>query len=166
MPYIIKKFGNRGYKVCKRLDTNKCFSNKPITLQNAQKQLKAIGISESKTGGATKIFNSFIEQLKDINFKPEVYLNVVKKIAKSKGYNPDKLTFSNNPKKKLNYDGVDFGAVNYGDFIIWSFLELNNEVEDGYAKIKRKNYRKRAIDIMKKTKDKYSPASLSFYLLW
>jgi hypothetical protein len=43
MPYLIKKFKD-GYKVCKRDNIKKCFSNNPIPLENAKKQLKAIGM--------------------------------------------------------------------------------------------------------------------------
>jgi hypothetical protein len=48
MPYIIKEF-KKGFKVCKKDDPSKCFSKKPIPKINAEKQLKAIGMSE---GGA------------------------------------------------------------------------------------------------------------------
>ena len=44
MPYKIKEFKN-GFKVCKK-DDSKCFSNEPLTLQTATKQLKAIEINE------------------------------------------------------------------------------------------------------------------------
>ena len=43
MPYLIKKFKD-GYKVCKKNNIKKCFSNNPIPLENAKKQLKAIGM--------------------------------------------------------------------------------------------------------------------------
>ena len=49
MPYTIKKFKN-GYKVCKK-DETKCFSNEPLTKENATKQMQAIVISEEKKGG-------------------------------------------------------------------------------------------------------------------
>ncbi len=50
MPYIIKKFKD-GYKVCKKDEPNECFSNDPIPLENAEKQKKAIEISEHMNGG-------------------------------------------------------------------------------------------------------------------
>ena len=46
MPYKILNF-EFGYKVCKKNNPKKCFSNKPLTLEKAKKQLKAIGISEA-----------------------------------------------------------------------------------------------------------------------
>ena len=53
MPYVIRKF-KTGYKVCKKNEPNKCFSNKPIPLENAQKQLKAIGMNDHLKGGDKK----------------------------------------------------------------------------------------------------------------
>lgn len=47
MPYIIKKVrGKTGYKVCKKANTNVCFSKKPLTLTKAKKQIVAIILSE------------------------------------------------------------------------------------------------------------------------
>ena len=49
MPYIIRKSkakSKRGYKVCKKNNTRKCFSKKPLSLKRAKKQMKAIIISE------------------------------------------------------------------------------------------------------------------------
>ena len=48
MPYTIRKFKN-GYRVCLVSDTSKCFSNKPLTQDNAERQLKAIAINELKS---------------------------------------------------------------------------------------------------------------------
>ncbi len=45
MPYQIKKVNN-GFKVCKKDNPHKCFSKKPLTKENAKKQLKAIGLNE------------------------------------------------------------------------------------------------------------------------
>ena len=42
MPYIIKKVSKTGYKVCKIKGDKKCFSNKPLPLSNAKKQLKVL----------------------------------------------------------------------------------------------------------------------------
>jgi len=49
MPYRIVKTKN-GYKVCKA-DMSKCFSKKPLPKETAEKQMKAIIINETKTGG-------------------------------------------------------------------------------------------------------------------
>jgi len=50
MPYIIKKIKD-GFKVCKKTNPNKCFSNKPLSKSKAMKQEKAIIISEIKKKG-------------------------------------------------------------------------------------------------------------------
>lgn len=42
MPYFLRKLAN-GYKVC---DANRCFSKKPISFKQAQKQRVAIALSE------------------------------------------------------------------------------------------------------------------------
>ena len=47
MPYILKKLKD-GYKVCLKAHPNVCFSNKTLSKEMAIKQMKAIGISESK----------------------------------------------------------------------------------------------------------------------
>ena len=47
MPYFLKKLKN-GYKVCKTLEPNKCFSKKPLPKAKAIKQMKAIGMSGKK----------------------------------------------------------------------------------------------------------------------
>jgi hypothetical protein len=46
MPYIIKK-QQSGFKVCKKSNPSKCFSNKPLTKKKAIKQLAAIKMNES-----------------------------------------------------------------------------------------------------------------------
>lgn len=48
MPYKIEKVGKSGFKVC---DSNRCFSNKPLTKKNAERQRIAIALSESKKTG-------------------------------------------------------------------------------------------------------------------
>ena len=94
------------------------------------------------------------------NFDKDKYLRIAKSTAKKAGYNPKLLKFSTNPKKKLNYNGIDFGASGYGDFIIYKLTDPK------IADKKRENYRKRAKKVMSETNDKFSPASLSYYILW
>lgn len=50
MPYILKRFKN-GYKVCKKSDSDICFSKEPLPLETAEKQKTAIQISEAKEDG-------------------------------------------------------------------------------------------------------------------
>ena len=47
MPYELKRF-ETGFKVC---DKRRCFSNKPLSFNQAQKQRVAIAISESRKSG-------------------------------------------------------------------------------------------------------------------
>lgn len=49
MPYLLKKVKD-GYKVCKKSDPSKCFSEKALTKTKAAKQLQAINISEHEGG--------------------------------------------------------------------------------------------------------------------
>ena len=64
MPFIIKHVDN-GFKVCKKDNTNKCFSNDAIPLENAIKQKKAIEINEGGRVNKEKIKLS--KKLKDIS---------------------------------------------------------------------------------------------------
>jgi hypothetical protein len=54
MPYVIKKFGKK-YKVCKT--SGKCFSKKPIPLERAKRQRKALYANEK---------NSFVDTVYQI----------------------------------------------------------------------------------------------------
>jgi len=156
MPYKIKKFNN-GYKVCK-LNNDKCFSNKNLSLENAKKQMKAIIYNENK--------NLFKKQLNEYKLTLEEYLNLAKIKAKLNNYNPNLLSISNDGKHKLNYDGINFGKISYKDKIIYAWLEFLNKIDDGTTKLKSNNYRKRSYNVMKKTNNNLSPASLSYYILW
>lgn len=110
--------------------------------------------------------NLFIRQLDKLNIDYKEYLKIAKQTAKKAGYNPLLLNFSDKKNKKLNYNGVDFGAVNYNDFIIYKFLEKRGEIPDGMSLKKQNQYRKRAYQVMVESDNKYSPASLSYYILW
>ena len=54
MPYIIKQVAPRGYKVCKEVEPDHCFSKKPLPKKTATKQRIAIIISESKSSKKSK----------------------------------------------------------------------------------------------------------------
>ena len=77
MPYIIKTVNN-GYKVCKKDEPNKCFSNKPLPKETAIKQEKAIILSELE-GGALTHRQNFIKKYK-LEDKP-YSLNELSKIS-------------------------------------------------------------------------------------
>lgn len=92
--------------------------------------------------------------------EPYIYLDIVRDRANNQGYNPSLLHFSNDEKKKLNYAGVDFGASNYKDYIIYALTEPEK------ATRKRENYWKRAEKVARDTRDMLSPANLSLRILW
>ncbi len=121
-------------------------------------------VKPTMTGtGKNKIFKN---QLEEIDLTPENYLNLVKIVAEHRKYNPNLLKIADDGIHKLEYNNVKFGRVGYNDKIIYSWLEKLKEVPEGTTKKKYINYRKRAREIMQKTKNKYSPASLSFNLIW
>jgi hypothetical protein len=89
MPYIIKEVDN-GYKVCKKDEADKCFSKKPLTNNNANKQLKAIEINEHLEGSGNldyviaiptynrtdKLQEKTLKLLNEYNIKNKIYIIV------------------------------------------------------------------------------------------
>jgi len=110
--------------------------------------------------------NEFSKFLKGVDLTLNKYLKMARFVAKNRGYDPDLLNISDDGIHKLNYDGVGFGRVGYNDKIIYTWLEHNNKIPEGTAKLKYTNYRKRAIKVMKETNNKFSRASLSYFILW
>jgi DNA adenine methylase len=108
----------------------------------------------------------FTTQLKSLGIKPSDYLKIAKYNAELKGYNKNLLTISKDGIHKLDYNGIKFGRTGYNDFILYLFYVNRRNLPVSYAFDKRKNYRKRAKKVMEQTKDKFSPASLSFQILW
>ena len=73
MPYQILEKSD-GYKVCKANDLNKCFSNKPMTKEQAIKQMRAIIISEHLRGsGQVHYLSNLYNQLRDIDYDMNKY---------------------------------------------------------------------------------------------
>jgi hypothetical protein len=158
MPYRLKKVVG-GYKVCLVRDPNRTFSKEPMSHMMAERQMKAIEASEhDKTGGAgegkTGVFGlsdyakspnfkslSFQKQLLSLGINPDDYLTTVKHLAAKYRYDPDKIDFATDGKHKIKYASekgpVLFGAVGYGDFIIWKYLEKYGKVTKGIADTKR-----------------------------
>ena len=175
MPYVLRKIKD-GYKVCLATN-NKCFSKEPIPKARAERQMKAIKmhmgmekeggkLDEVEPGNSTS--NKFISRLHRLKIDPTTYMNIVKQRAKSAGYDPDKLTFANDGIHKLVYNAENkafkFGSAKLGDYIIWSFLERNREVEPGTAKKKREGYHARfnsGADF-----ERVSPYNLALKILW
>jgi site-specific DNA-cytosine methylase len=109
----------------------------------------------------------FFKQLDKIGYNPELYLKDARNISKKRGYNPKLLNYSEKPNKKLNYNGVDFGQVNYNDFLIYKFLERKGDLPKDTANKKMRNYRARATKIKGDwALSKESPNSLAINILW
>ena len=95
------------------------------------------------------------------------YLRQAKAKAKAYGLDPKKLKVATDGKHKLSYDGVLFGAMRYGDHLLWSAEEKAGRVPKGTAEKKRKAYRARAEKIKGEWKaNKTSPNNLAIHILW
>ena len=100
--------------------------------------------------------------LKLYNIKPKSYLKIMQLIAKQNGYNPKLLSFSDNPKYKLNYNGINFGSSSNKDYIIYLLLE-----EYEKAIIMRNSYLKRTKSIKgTDLDDKLNKNVLSRVITW
>ncbi|HEY9705367.1 MAG TPA: DUF5872 domain-containing protein [Allocoleopsis sp.] len=134
--------------------------NKPLKTETIIKS-KRLNIKPTLTGLGKK-------KLKPLPKK--LLLLIVQKVAKERNYDPKSLKLSKDKIHKLEYhDGkkwVKFGREGYNDFptYLYNYTLGNITKEEAYNKMR--NYRKRATKVMQKTKNKYSPASLSYYLLW
>ena len=102
----------------------------------------------------------FIKELKQLNINPDNYLKQAKKQAKLSGLDPTKLKFSEDPKKKLTYEGISFGASSYNDYIIYKLKQ------DPKADQYRNRYQKSHQAIKGDWKNKLSPNSLSLKINW
>jgi len=150
MPYFVKEVRN-GFKVCKKTDPGRCFSNAPLTEDMAKKQMTAINISEhSDTGGGYA--GGMIDK----------FLATAKEFAKKAGYK-DWADLKRAPAPhKLELRGVAFGRRGYKDFIQYAMQDGEEE-----AQKKRAAYLARATKIKGDWRDdKYSPNSLAINILW
>ena len=102
----------------------------------------------------------FVKQLKKLDIDPTEYLKTAKQRAKAAGLDANKLKFSDDPKKKLEYDGVDFGAYGYNDYIIYKLTD--NAKAEQY----RDRYQKSHKKIKGDWKNKLSPNELSLKINW
>jgi len=167
MPYQIIPF-KTGYKVVSI--NGHSLSKRPLSYQNALAQMRAVGLREHLYGG--NISEDFLTQLNNIGFKPSKYLNIVRKTAHKNGYNPSTINFSNDGIHKLeiidnNGKVKKFGRVGYGDFIIYSFLEKNKQVEKGLADQKRNTFQSSHSKIKGNWKSNpFSPNNLALRILW
>ena len=100
-------------------------------------------------------------------FGHSAYLRQAKAKAKAYGLDPKKLKVATDGKHKFSYDGVLFGAMRYGDHLLWSAEEKAGRVPKGTAEKKRKQYRARAEKIKGDWKaNKTSPNNLAIHILW
>ncbi len=154
-------------EIKKMIDKKNELKQKPL-LTNKLLKTDKYNIKSTFTGlGKDK----FLTQLEKIKYPIDKYLNDAKRAAKKEGYDPNKLSFANNNDNKLKYDSPEgikyFGKAGYGDFLIWTFKEKNNEVKKGYAKMKRNVFRKSHSAITKMYNlNKFSPNELSIKILW
>lgn len=114
-------------------------------------------------------FKNFKDQLQAVGLSSDAYLKEAKKLAKSSGYDPSKVSLSSDKNKKLQYktpDGKDvkWGAVGYNDFIIYKHLENVGKVDAGTSEKKRKVFKTSHGAI--KDKGKYSPNQLALNINW
>ena len=170
MPYFIKKCGD-AYKVCLKRSIP---ATKGIPLENAIKQDETRRVSSLLSDYAKSPnfkSESFQKQLLSLGIPPEDYLLTVKHLASKYRYDPEKISFSLDGKHKLVYDSekgpVKFGAVGYGDFLIWKFLEKRGKVEKGLADKKRDTFVKSHSAMGEKYDlGSLSPNTLAIRILW
>ena len=115
--------------------------------------------------------DAFVKQLGEIGLTSTEYLHEAKLRARQAGYDPSLLSYANNGVHKLQYmtpHGLRrFGRVGYNDYIIWSYLEQEDEVPNGYAAMKRNTFHRSHERISQIHKlDKYSPNALAMAINW
>jgi hypothetical protein len=100
------------------------------------------------------------------------YLAAARKLAKSYGYNPKSISFSEDGVHKLQIETptgttVKFGRIPYNDYILYSHQEACGSVEEGTAERMRDRFWKSHGKMKGKWKeDDYSPNWLSMRVLW
>ena len=98
---------------------------------------------------------------------PSKYLSKARQYAEQHGYDKSKLKFSDDKKKKLEYDGVDFGSATNNDYIIYQSMEEKGKAEDGKAEMMRRSYLKRSTNILGNwKKNPKSKNMLAIKILW
>jgi hypothetical protein len=153
----------------------------PSFIQYGRKKLKAHNISSIFGRGACgEEYNNcqcstpFKNQLeKEVGLTCKKYLETARAVAKARGYaNWDTVEFANDKNNKLRITAPDgtvrkFGAVGYGDFLIWSHLERNGKAPKGTANDKKFRFRKSHMAMKGNwRRDPYSPNNLAINILW
>lgn len=106
-------------------------------------------------------------EIEKTGFTLDDYLKIAKRKASKYGYNPKLLIISENPKYKLNYDGVNFGSSINNDYIIYLMKYKNKEITLKEAKTHRASYLARASNIKGDWKNNpTSKNNLAIRILW
>lgn len=152
----------------------------PSLVKVGRRKLKAHNISSIFGRGACgEEYNNcqcstpFKNQLeKEVGLTCQKYLELARAKAKTHGLNWETVEFANDKNNKLRITAPDgtirkFGAVGYGDFLIWSHLEKKGKVPKGTANDKRHRFRT-SHEAMKGNwrRDPYSPNNLAINILW
>ena len=105
--------------------------------------------------------------------RPKEYLASARRAARKHDYDARQLQFSSDATHKLEI--VDptgklrrFGRVGYGDYVIYTHLEKEGNVDKGYANKKRNVFQKShtAISESKGITNPYAPNNLALNILW
>ena len=89
----------------------------------------------------------YIDEIKKAGFSLEKYLEQAKKNARKHGYNTRLLKISEDPKYKLDYNGIKFGSAINNDYIIYRMMAYNKQITRDEAKKHRDAYIARATKI-------------------
>jgi len=112
MPFVILKQSDGGYKVCKRDNPKICFSIKGIPLENAKKQMSAIGISEKK-GGAMPSNPDLYEKVKEKVMKKNPKHSAYRSMQIVKEYKKEGGEYDNNGERNTKkWLGQNWSSVN------------------------------------------------------
>jgi hypothetical protein len=129
MPYELNKV-KTGFKVCKKNNPKKCFSKKGLSKTKAEKQMKAIIISENKKGGAKpknlELYNKIKDEIYKKQPKHSLYRSarIVKEYKKQGGeFEEDKLP-DMNIKKWFKQKWVSIPDYLNGDIVQCGNSEL------------------------------------------
>jgi hypothetical protein len=132
----------------------------------------ALGAGKSEGVREFEIAPLFRKQLKENGITPEKYLEVARELADEHGYDPRALEFSDTGNNKLMIwddkgNKRHFGAVEYGDYILWSKQEALGKVRKGFADQKRRTFVRSHSKIKGDwRRDKFSPNNLALRILW
>lgn len=157
MPYVVSPYEG-GYRVY-NIDSGVAYSNKPMTYENAVKQLRVLNMALSKEGG-------------EGGNNEDDFLNIAKYLSKQYGYNPKDLYLSDDGIHKLliitpTNEVVRFGRKGYGDYIHYKIQESKGIIPKGEADKHRERYLKRSENIKGWDKENmFSKNSLSRNILW